>query len=64
MPAVILQIIQILLAAEPGVVQAIHDLLTGNGGATDVQILAGDKIIWQDVQAQARTQLGLPPKGQ
>ncbi len=57
--AQVLQIIQILLAAEPAVVNAIHDLLTGHSGETDAQVLAGDKVIWQDVQAKAREQLGL-----
>jgi len=59
-PAVILQILQILLVAEPTVVQAVHDLLTGHGGTNDVQILAGDKVVWENVQSAARKQLGLP----
>jgi hypothetical protein len=58
-PALLIQILQILLVAEPEVVSAIHNLLTGASGKADVDILNQDVIDWQAVQTKAKAQLGL-----
>jgi len=58
-PALIAQILQILLTAEPTVVEYIHSLLTGTGNAADAAILAQDVIDWQAVQAKAKAELGI-----
>ena len=57
-PAQIIQILQILLVAEPEVVSAIHNLLTGASGKADTDLLNQDVIDWQTVQTKARAQLG------
>jgi hypothetical protein len=62
-PLLIVQILQALLAAEPTVVQAIHNLLSGTGTADDLAVLGADKIAWQAVADKAAAEIAkLPPK--
>ena len=59
----ILQILQILSAAEPAIIQAIHNLLTGTGTADDLTVLKADAIAWQSIadKAQAEIDKAKPP---
>jgi hypothetical protein len=60
----ILNILQILVAAEPAVITAVHNLLTGTGTADDLAILAADKIEWQAIADKAQAEIDKinPPK--
>jgi ABC-type Mn2+/Zn2+ transport system ATPase subunit len=58
-PALIAQILQALLIAEPTVVQAIHDLLVNQTGKDDTVILNQDVIDWEAVQTASKKELGL-----
>jgi ABC-type Mn2+/Zn2+ transport system ATPase subunit len=58
-PALIAQILQALLIAEPTVVQAIHDLLVNQTGKDDAVILNQDVIDWEAVQTASKKELGL-----
>jgi len=49
----ILNVLQILLTAEPAVVQAVHNILTGNGSADDLATLQADSIAWQAIADKA-----------
>ena len=64
-PEVLLKLIQVLLVAEPAIVQAVHNLLTGTGTADDLAILKGDVIGWQAIADKAQVEMdkvkGLPP---
>ena len=64
-PEILLKLIQMLLVAEPAIVQAIHNLLTGTGTADDLAILKGDVIGWQAIADKAQAEMdkvkGLPP---
>lgn len=64
-PEVVLKLIQILLVAEPAIVQAVHNLLTGTGTADDLTILKGDAIGWQAIADKAKAEMekvqALPP---
>lgn len=52
-----LTVIQMLLAAEPAVVQAIHNLLSGTGTADDLAVLKADTIAWQAIAAKAQAEI-------
>jgi hypothetical protein len=61
-PLLIVQILQALLAAEPTVVQAIHNLLSGTGTADDLAVLGADKIAWQAIADKAAAEVAkIPP---
>ena len=53
----ILTILQILLAAEPAVVAAIKNLLSGTGTADDLAILGADKLAWQAIADKAANEI-------
>lgn len=53
----ILNIIQIILTAEPAVVTAIHNLLTGNGTADDLTVLRADALAWQAIADRAALEI-------
>ena len=62
----ILQILQMLSTAEPAIIAAIHNLLSGTGTADDLAVLGADKLAWQAIadKAQAeidKVQAGKPP---
>ena len=61
-PETIVAVLQMILTAEPAVVQVIHDLLAGTGGQTDQAVLTADLADWQDIIAKAKAQLSAPPK--
>lgn len=56
-PLLIVQILQALLAAEPAVVSAIHNLLSGTGTADDLAVLGADKIAWQAIADKAAAEI-------
>lgn len=56
--AVIVATLQMILKAEPAIVQTIHDLLAGTGGETDQAVLTQDIADWDAIIAKARQQLG------
>lgn len=64
-PAIVVQILQMLLVAEPAVIQAIHNLMSGTGTADDLAILGADKIAWQMMGDKAAAEIAktkaLPP---
>lgn len=60
-PATIVATLQMILAAEPAIIQVIHDLLAGTGGKTDQETLTSDLADWDAIIAKARAQLGTPP---
>lgn len=53
----ILNILQILLTAEPAVVNAIHNLLSGTGTADDLAVLKADAAAWQAVADKAQAEI-------
>lgn len=53
----ILNILQILLTAEPAVVQAIHNLLGGNGTADDLAVLKADVLAWRAIADKAQFEI-------
>jgi hypothetical protein len=53
----ILNILQILVTAEPAIISAVHNLLTGTGTATDLAVLAADKIEWQAIADKAAAEI-------
>jgi hypothetical protein len=60
-PATVVAILQMILAAEPAVVQTIHDLLVGTGGQSDQAVLTSDLADWNAIIAKAKEQLAPPP---
>lgn len=60
-PAAIVAILNMVLTAEPAVVQLVHDLLAKGGGQTDQAILTADITDWDGIIAEAKKQLGAPP---
>lgn len=56
-PEVLLKLIQLLLVAEPAVVQAIHNLMTGTGTTDDLAILKSDAIGWQAIADKAQAEI-------
>jgi hypothetical protein len=57
MPETILKILQILVVAEPPVVNAIHNLLSGTGTADDLTILKADALAWQAIADHAAAEI-------
>jgi len=57
MELAILKIIQMLLVAEPAVVTAIHNLMTGTGTADDLAVLKADTIAWQAIADKAQDEI-------
>ena len=55
----VLSILSMLSAAEPSILQMVHDLLAGGGGATDQAVLTADAVDWKAIIAKA--QAALPP---
>jgi len=53
----ILNILQILVTAEPAIINAVHNLLTGTGTADDLAVLAADKIEWQAIADKAQAEI-------
>jgi len=53
----ILTILQILTTAEPAIIVAVHNLLTGTGTADDLAVLAADKIEWQAIADKAQAEI-------
>lgn len=60
-PAKIVAILNMVLTAEPAVVQLVHDLLAHGGGQTDQAILTADIADWDGIIAEAKKQLAPPP---
>lgn len=56
-PNIALTVIQMILLAEPAIVQAIHNLLSGNGTADDLAILKADNIAWQAIADKAAAEI-------
>lgn len=52
-----LTVIQMILAAEPAVVTAIHNILSGNGSADDLATLKADGIAWQAIADKAAAEV-------
>lgn len=59
-PQLIVNILSMILAAEPAVIQTIHDLLVGVGGQSDQAVLTSDLADWQAIIAKAQAQLTPP----
>jgi len=59
-PALVVSILQMILAAEPAVITAIHNLLSGTGTADDLAVLGADKIAWQAIEAKADAEIAKP----
>lgn len=57
-----LSVIQMILAAEPAIVQAIHNLLSGIGTADDLMVLKGDIIAWQAIADKAAAEIAKTKK--
>ena len=53
----ILNILNILSTAEPAIIQAIHNLLTGTGTADDLTVLKVDADAWQGIADKAQAEL-------
>ena len=53
----ILMILQILLTAEPALVDAVHNLLSGRGTADDLALLKSDAIAWQAIADKAQAEI-------
>ena len=56
-PATTIAVLQMILSAEPAVVQLIHDLLVGSGGQSDQAVLTQDLADWTTIIANAKAQL-------
>jgi hypothetical protein len=64
----IISILQILANAEPEIIQAVHNLLTGTGTASDLAILGADALVWQSIADKAAAEIAkvkpsTPPTG-
>lgn len=57
-PEMILAIFQMVMTAEPVVVQTVHDLLVGAGGKSDQAVLTQDVADWDAIIAKAKVQIG------
>jgi hypothetical protein len=53
----ILGVLQMLLAAEPAVVSAVHNILSGTGTADDLAVLGADKLAWQAIADKATAEI-------
>ena len=62
----VLNIIRMVLAAEPAVVSALHNILSGNGNVDDLATLKGDAIAWQAIADHAAAEIAklTPPSAQ
>jgi hypothetical protein len=56
-PETALAVLKMVLAAEPAVVQVIHDFLAGSGGKSDQAVLTQDLADWQGIIDKAKAQL-------
>lgn len=56
-----LQVIQMIIAAEPAVVQAIHNLMSGTGTMSDLAILKADGLAWQAIADKAAEEIAKTP---
>jgi hypothetical protein len=56
-PATVVAILQMILEAEPVVVQTVHDLLVGTGGQSDQEVLTADLADWNAIIEKARAQM-------
>lgn len=56
-PLLIIKVIQMVLAAEPAVVGAIHNLISGTGTADDITILKADSLVWQSIANKAAAEI-------
>ncbi len=53
----VLSILQILSTAEPAIITAVHNLLTGTGTADDLVVLKADAIAWQAIADKAAAEI-------
>lgn len=53
----ILQILQMLSTAEPAIITAIHNLLSGTGTADDLVVLKADALAWQAIADKAAAEI-------
>jgi hypothetical protein len=53
----ILSILQILSTAEPAIITAVHNLLSGTGTADDLAVLNADKLAWQVIADKAQAEI-------
>lgn len=53
----VVSILSMLLAAEPAVVAAVHDLLVGSGGQSDQAVLTADAVDWAAIVTKAKAAL-------
>ena len=58
----ILQILQMLSTAEPAIITAIHNLLSGTGTADDLAVLKADTIAWQAIADKAAAEIAKTQK--
>jgi hypothetical protein len=54
---VLVNVLQMLLVAEPAIVQAIHNLLTGTGTLDDLAVLKADALAWQAIADKAQGEI-------
>jgi len=52
-----LTVIQMIAVAEPAIVTAIHNLLTGTGSMNDLAVLKADTIAWQSIADRAAAEI-------
>lgn len=52
-----LTVIQMILNAEPAIVSAIHNILSGTGTADDLAVLKADSIAWQAIADKAAAEI-------
>ncbi len=52
-----LKLIQMILLAEPAVVTAIHNLMSGKGTVDDLAVLKVDVIAWQAIADKAQAEI-------
>lgn len=53
----VVKIMQMVLAAEPAVVTAIHNLISGTGSADDLAVLKVDQAGWQSIADKAAAEI-------
>lgn len=59
-PNLLGSILSMIVAAEPAVLQLVHDLLVGSGGKSDQEVLTQDLADWDAIAAKAKAQLTTP----
>ncbi len=52
-----LTVIQMILAAEPAVVSAIHSILSGTATTDDLAVLQADALAWQAIADKAAAEI-------